>query len=69
MALLEIIPKALDDTTPPAIAKTYYLKDRPTEGLHLPGNVKTLWIWTTIGRFLGGRTYLDQPLHLTQRLD
>jgi hypothetical protein len=69
MALLEIILKALNDTIAPAIAKTYYLKDRPTEGLHLPENVKTLWIWTTIERFLGWRMYLDQPLHLTQRLD
>jgi hypothetical protein len=69
MALLEIISKELDVTTPPAMAKTSYLKGHPIEGLHLHGNAKTLWIWTTSGRCPGARTYHDQQLHLMQRFD
>jgi hypothetical protein len=56
MASLEILLKELDDMIRPAIVKTYYLKGPPIEGLHLPGDMKMLWIWTTGERCLGART-------------
>jgi hypothetical protein len=69
MALPEMIPKELDVTIPPAIAKTYYLKGHQIEGPHLRGDVKMLWIWTTGEKCPGVKTHCDQQLHLTQRLD